>query len=77
MITKPLLLNRDFKSLKINSKSENLRTSLFSSKSLLKLLKSRLGCGGTIKDEWIEIQGDKKEKIIEVLESNGWKFRKK
>jgi translation initiation factor 1 len=46
-------------------------------KELLKLLKSRLGCGGTIKDEWIEIQGDKKEKIIEVLESNGWKFRKK
>ncbi|MDC0932271.1 translation initiation factor SUI1 [Arcobacteraceae bacterium] len=46
-------------------------------KDLLKLLKSKLGCGGTLKDEWIEIQGDKKEKIIEVLESNGWKFRKK
>jgi len=46
-------------------------------KEILKLLKSKLGCGGTIKDEWIEIQGDKKEKIIEVLEANGWKFRKK
>lgn len=46
-------------------------------KELLKLLKKKLGCGGTIKDEWIEIQGDKKEKIIEVLEADGWKFRKK
>jgi len=45
-------------------------------KEVLKLLKSKLGCGGTVKDEWLEIQGDKKEKIIEVLESDGWKFRK-
>lgn len=46
-------------------------------KEVLKLLKSKLGCGGTVKDEWLEIQGDKKEKIIEVLEADGWKFRKK
>lgn len=46
-------------------------------KQILKLLKSKLGCGGTISNEWIEIQGDKKDKIIEVLESNDWKFRKK
>lgn len=46
-------------------------------KSVLKTLKKSLACGGSIKDEWIEIQGDKKEKIIEVLERDGWKFRKK
>lgn len=46
-------------------------------KAILKLLKSKLGCGGTISEEWIEIQGDKKDKIIEVLEKDGWKFRKK
>lgn len=46
-------------------------------KEVLKLLKTKLGCGGTVKDEWIEIQGDKKDKIIEVLEIDGWKFRKK
>jgi translation initiation factor 1 len=45
-------------------------------KSVLKLLKTKLGVGGTIKDEWIEIQGDKKAKIIEVLNKDGWKFRK-
>jgi len=46
-------------------------------KEVLKLLKTKLGCGGTVKDEWIEIQGNKKEQIIEVLETDGWKFRKK
>jgi translation initiation factor 1 len=46
-------------------------------KDVLKLLKKKLGTGGTINDEWIEIQGDKKNDIIKVLESNGWKFRKK
>jgi translation initiation factor 1 len=46
-------------------------------KDILKLLKTKLGCGGTIKHEWIEIQGGKKDKIIEVLKADGWKFRKK
>jgi len=46
-------------------------------KEVLSLLKKKLACGGTVADEWIEIQGDKKEKIIEILEKDGWKFRKK
>ena len=46
-------------------------------KVVLKLLKKRLGTGGTINNEWIEIQGDKKEAIINILETDGWKFRKK
>lgn len=45
-------------------------------KSVLKLLKKKLACGGSIKDEWIELQGDVKEKIKSVLETDGWKFRK-
>ena len=45
-------------------------------KDVLKLLKKKLACGGAIKDEWIELQGDLKEKIKTVLESDGWKFRK-
>jgi len=44
-------------------------------KAILKLLKSKLACGGTIKDEWIEIQGDVKNKIITILENDGWKFK--
>ena len=48
-----------------------------SKKDVLKLLKKKLGTGGTINNEWIEIQGDKKEVIIKVLEAEEWKFRKK
>ncbi|MDY0052404.1 MAG: translation initiation factor SUI1 [Aliarcobacter sp.] len=45
-------------------------------KEVLKLLKKKLACGGAIKEEWIELQGDVKEKIKTVLENDGWKFRK-
>ncbi len=46
-------------------------------KDVLKLLKTKLACGGTVRDEWIELQGDVKNKIITILESDGWKFKKK
>ncbi len=45
-------------------------------KEVLKLLKKKLACGGAIKDEWIELQGDVKEKVKTVLEKEDWKFRK-
>lgn len=45
-------------------------------KEVLKLLKKKLACGGAISNEWLEIQGDFKEKIKTILESDGWKFRK-
>jgi translation initiation factor 1 len=44
-------------------------------KELLKLLKKKLACGGSFKDEWVELQGDIKEKIKTVLEKEGWKFK--
>jgi translation initiation factor 1 len=46
-------------------------------KDILKLLKKKLGTGGTINEEWLEIQGDKKDAIVKVLEADGWKFRRK
>lgn len=45
-------------------------------KEVLKLLKKKLACGGAIKDEWIELQGDVKDKVKTVLEANAWKFKK-
>lgn len=45
-------------------------------KDVLKLLKKKLACGGAINEEWLELQGDVKEKIKTILESDGWKFRK-
>jgi translation initiation factor 1 len=44
-------------------------------KNILKLLKKKLACGGTIKEEWIELQGDLKDKIKEILIIEGWKFK--
>ena len=44
-------------------------------KEVLKLLKKKLACGGAIKEEWIEIQGDFKDKIKTVLTAEGWKFK--
>jgi len=36
-------------------------------KSILKELKTRLACGGTIKDNTIELQGEHKKRVKEIL----------
>jgi len=45
-------------------------------KAILKLLKTKLACGGTIKDTWIELQGDIKDKVKNILINDSWKFKK-
>lgn len=44
--------------------------------ALLKLLKTKLGTGGTLKDEVIEIQGDHRDQIVEILIGLGYKAKK-
>lgn len=44
--------------------------------ALLKLLKTRLGAGGTLKDEEIEIQGDHRDTIVAVLKELGYQAKK-
>ena len=44
-------------------------------KEVLKLLKKKLACGGAINNEWLEIQGDFKDKIKEILTKENWEFR--
>jgi translation initiation factor 1 len=44
--------------------------------ALLKLLKTKIGTGGTLKDDVIEIQGDHRDQIVELLTGLGYKAKK-
>ncbi|MDD3835365.1 MAG: translation initiation factor [Sulfurimonas sp.] len=41
----------------------------------LKLLKKKLGCGGTYKDGWMEFQGDIKDEIKTLLVAEGFRIK--
>ena len=44
-------------------------------KALLKRIKKHLGSGGTFKEGWMEVQGDKAPQLKESLENEGFRFR--
>ena len=44
--------------------------------ALLKLLKNKLGTGGTLKDDTLEIQGDHRDQIVELLNGLGYKAKR-
>ncbi len=43
--------------------------------ALLKLLKKKIGCGGNIKNHWMEFQGELKEKIRPLLVEQEFRFK--
>lgn len=43
--------------------------------ALLKQLKTQCGTGGTVKDLEIEIQGDHKQKLVQILSGMGYKVK--
>ncbi|MFB2893992.1 translation initiation factor [Aerosakkonemataceae cyanobacterium BLCC-F50] len=42
---------------------------------LLKKLKTQCGAGGTVKESSIEIQGEHKQKLLEILKTLGYKVK--
>lgn len=46
-------------------------------KSLLKTLKKRLACGGTVSGDFLEFQGDVQVKLREELEAMQYRFKRK
>ncbi len=47
-----------------------------SKQALLKLLKTKLGTGGTIKDDTLEIQGDRRDDIVALLNDLGYQAKR-
>ncbi len=43
--------------------------------TLLKKLKKKIGCGGTLKDGWMEFQGEMKEKLRTLLTEEKFRFK--
>lgn len=43
--------------------------------TVLKQLKTQCGSGGTIKDQTLEVQGEHKEKVVQVLSQLGYKVK--
>ncbi len=46
-------------------------------KDLLKALKKKLGCGGTISEDFLEFQGEVQVKLRELLETMEYRFKRK
>jgi translation initiation factor 1 len=42
---------------------------------LLKQLKNKCGAGGTLKDNVLEIQGDRRQQLLELLQQAGYKAK--
>jgi translation initiation factor 1 len=69
-------LDRKGRSGKAVTLIEGLQMSVKDGEAFLKQLKTRLGTGGTLKNNVFEIQGDRRNAVTEMLEDMGYKPRR-
>ncbi len=55
---------------------EGLEDDVENAKAMCKTLKGKCACGGTVKDGKIELQGDHKKRVAEVLTGMGFQVEK-
>jgi translation initiation factor 1 len=53
----------------------NLKLTPKDAKALSKKLKQGIGTGGAVKDDTIEIQGDNRDRVAEILQKLGYKTK--
>jgi len=70
-----LLLKRERRRGKIVTLAGEFHIDKSEERELLKRIKRSLGCGGTFKDGWLELQGEKSEEAMEFLKKEGFAIR--
>ena len=73
-LNNPVRVHRDRKGRKGKTVSviKGVKSPPAGKQALLKHLKGKLGAGGALKDDDIEIQGDHRQKIVELLNALGY-----
>lgn len=60
---------------KVVSVIDGVKSPQAGKKALLKLLKTRLGTGGAVRGDVLEIQGEQREQIVSILNELGYKAK--
>jgi translation initiation factor 1 len=76
LVTQDLRVWKEFNNGKPTTIVRNYIGSVAGLEALGKELKTKCGVGGTVKDGYILIQGDQREKVMKILLEKGFKVKK-